>query len=358
MSVSQLDLFAARLPHRPYCTDELGSGLSIRGKEVALQKRYVQANPPATVGYLVFDVDREGAAFAWEQYNLPPPSWAAVNPANGHAHLAYAVQTPIVRTDAARLPPLRFMAAIQDAMTVQLKADPGYAMFITKNPLSPAWRVLSHEGAVYDLQQLADHVDLRLAQKKPRLLVNGLGRNCDLFDGLRHRAYREVAGFREGGCYQTWWRFILDAGRKLNTYSQPLPDSEVQGIARSVAKWVWRHFGQGAAVDKFRDRQKARQRRSAGARRGRTSERVLRAVDGLRRAGKRVTVAAVARIAGVSRQTIYNRHLSLLQAVLVASELSSSGSVNLAKSDNSAFPGFPCPPGFPEEESNIPPFLC
>lgn len=336
MSASQLDLFAARLPHRPYCTDELGYGVCIRSKESALRKRYVQANPPATVGYLVFDVDREGAAFAWEQYNLPPPSWAAVNPENGHAHLAYAVQTPIVRTNAARLEPLRFMAAIQDAMTVQLHADPGYAMFLTKNPLSSAWRVLSHENAVYDLQHLADYVDLSLAKKKQRALVNGLGRNCDLFDNLRRRAYREVAGFREGGCYQTWWRFILDAARKLNSYNQPLPDSEVQATARSVAKWVWRHFGQGAAVERFRDRQKGRQKRSAGVRKGRTAERVLRAVDGLRRAGKRVTVAAVARLSGVSRQAIYKRHRSLLQAVLVAPDLLTGPSVNLAKSDNSA----------------------
>ena len=334
------------MPHRPYCTDELGYGVRIRDKDTALQKRYVQANPPATIGYLVFDVDRQGAAFAWEQRNLPPPSWAAVNPENGHAHLAYAVQTPVVRTDAARLQPLRFMAAVQDAMTVTLDADPGYAMFLTKNPLSPAWRVLAHEGAVYDLHQLADYVDLGLAKKKTRVLVSGLGRNCDLFDNLRRRAYREVMAFREGGDYATWWRYILDTARKLNDYTQPLPASEVQATAKSVAKWVWRHFGHGVAVDKFRDRQKARQRRSAAARRGLTSSRVIHAVEGLRRAGKRVTVSAVSRVSGVSRQTIYKRHLSLLQAVLIptTSGLELPGqSVNLAKSDNSACGGLPLP---------------
>ena len=341
MSSAQLDLFAARLPHRPYCTDDLGSGVRIRGKAAAIKTRYIQANPPAAVCYLVFDVDREGAAFAWDDRGLPPPSWAATNPENGHAHLAYAVKTPVVRTDAARLQPLRFMAAVQDSMTVQLEADPGYAMFLTKNPLNPSWRVLAHEGAVYELHQLADYVDLSLARKKPRLLVSGLGRNCDLFDNLRRRAYREVAAFREGGCYQTWWRYILEAARKLNAYAQPLPDSEVQATAKSVAKWVWRRFGHGAAVDRFRDRQKARQRRSAAARRGLTSARVVAAVEGLRRAGKRVTVSAVARISGVSRPTIYKRHLSLLTATLVlpgqADGVSDGQTVNLAKSDNSAF---------------------
>jgi hypothetical protein len=334
VSSAQLDLFAARMPHRPYCTDDLGYGIRIRDKVSALRKRYVQVNPPATVGYLVFDVDREGAAFAWDDRNLLPPSWTATNPENGHAHIAYAVRTPVVRTDAGRQKPLAFLAAVQDAMTVHLDADPGYAMFVTKNPLSPAWRVVTYNGAVYDLEQLAECVDLTLARKKPRLLVSGLGRNCDLFDNLRHRAYREVIAFREGGCYQTWWRFILDTARKLNTYAQPLPTSEVQATARSVAKWVWRRFGQGAAVDRFIDRQKARQRRSAAARRGQTSARVVAAVEGLRRAGKRVTVSAVARIAGVSRPTIYRRHRSLLSAVLVGTE-----SVSLAKSDNSGSGG-------------------
>ena len=309
-------------------------------RQTALQKRYVQANPPATVGYLVFDVDREGAAFAWERGNLPAPSIVAVNPENGHAHLMYAVETPVVRTDAARLEPLRFLAAVQGAMTVQLDADPGYAMFLTKNPLNPSWRVLTHQNAVYGLGELADYVDLTLAKKKPRVLVSGLGRNCDLFDNLRKRAYRRVGEFREGGCYQTWWRFILDTARKLNVYTQPLPDSEVQATARSVAKWTWRHFGQGVAAERFRDRQKARQKRSAASRRGKTADAIVRAVDGLRRAGKRVTVSAVARLTGISRTTIYRLHLSLLLAVLVApADPLPAKSVALAKSDNSVFLG-------------------
>lgn len=338
MHAPQLDLFAARLAHRPYCTDDLAYGVRIRDKQTALQKRYVQANPPATIGYLVFDVDREGAAFAWEQHNLPPPSWAAVNPENGHAHLAYAVRTPVVRTDAARQKPLKLLAAVQDAMTAQLDADPGYQMFITKNPLNPAWRVLTHQSAVYDLGELADYVDLTTAKKKPRVLVSGLGRNCELFDSLRIKAYRKVIEFREGGCYETWWRYILDAARTLNVYTHPLPESEVRAIARSVAKWTWRHFGQGAAVERFRDRQKARQGRSAAARKGKTSDAIVRAVEGLRRAGKRVTVSAVARLAGVSRPAVY-RQRSLLTAVIVlptqADQLTGE-CVTLAKSDNSA----------------------
>ena len=337
VSSSQLDLFAARLPHRPYCSDDLAYGVRIRDKQTAMRHRYVQANPPATVGYLVFDVDRQGAAFAWESGNLPAPSIVTVNPENGHAHLVYAVNTPVVRTDAARLKPLRLLAAVQDRFTEQLDADPGYSMFITKNPLNPSWRVVTHQSAIYDLGDLADYVDLTVSAKKPRVLTSGLGRNCELFDSLRRRAYKQVLSFKEGGEYQTWFRYIIDTARKLNVYTQPLPDNEVQATARSVAKWTWRHFGQGAAVERFRDRQKARQRRSAAARKGKTSDAIVRAVDGLRRAGKRVTVTAVARIAGLARGTIYKQR-SLLLAILVTTptEPLPCKSVQLAKSDNSA----------------------
>ena len=340
MNGAQLDLFRSRVPNRPYCTDELGAGVHIRDKASALAKRYIQVNPPATVGYLVFDKDSEGAAFSWEQSNLPAPSWVAINPANGHAHLAYAVQTPVVRTDAARLKPLKFMAAIQGAMTAQLGADPGYSMLLTKNPLNPSWRVICHDAAVYELHQLAEFVDLKAKPRKRE--VTGLGRNCDLFEALRRRAYREVFAFREGGCRDTWDRFILETARRLNSYAQPLPDSEVKATAKSVAKWTWRHFGQGAAVERFIDRQKARQKRAAMARKGTTSAAIVRAVEGLQRAGQRVTVSAVARIAGVSRPTVYKRK-SLLTAVLVnpsgVSVGAPSGSVNLAKSDNSGVRG-------------------
>ena len=339
----QLDLFRSRVPHRPYCTDELGTGVRVRDRETALCKRYIQVNPPAWVGYVVFDVDREGAAYEWEDRNLPPPSWVAINPANGHAHLAYAITTPVVKTDAARLKPLKFLAAVQNAMTAQLGADFNYAGLMTKNPLNPAWRVISHGAAVYDLHQLAEYVDLK-TPRVPKREAHGVGRNCELFDTLRHRAYREVTGFREGGCFDTWNRYIVDTAHRLNNFTQPLPDSEVRAIAKSVSKWVWRYFGTGAAVEAFSDRQRQRQKRSALARKGSAAAAIVQAVAGLQKAGKRVTVSAVARVAGVSRPTVYKRR-SLLTATILPDTLAPPSpsppakTVNLAKSDNSGLGG-------------------
>lgn len=38
--------FYAKLPHKPYCSDDLGYGVIIRPKKTAILKQYIQYNPP------------------------------------------------------------------------------------------------------------------------------------------------------------------------------------------------------------------------------------------------------------------------------------------------------------------------
>ncbi|VXG73275.1 Rep protein CDS [Salmonella enterica subsp. enterica serovar Derby] len=89
---------------------------------------------------LLFDVDHPLAAMAWDAAGLPPPTWTAQNPENGHAHIAYALSAPVAKSDAARLKPLRLLARIQHAMTDALSADRGYVGLITKTPNHARWR--------------------------------------------------------------------------------------------------------------------------------------------------------------------------------------------------------------------------
>ncbi len=59
---------------------------------------------------VVVDVDHDDADWAADRADLPEPSWTAVNPFNGHAHLAYVLQIPVARSDASRTAPLRYLA--------------------------------------------------------------------------------------------------------------------------------------------------------------------------------------------------------------------------------------------------------
>ncbi|MBS0442822.1 MAG: replication initiation protein, partial [Proteobacteria bacterium] len=140
-----LDLFddPARWPRRPYCTDDLQHGLHHRALLSALTRPYIQANPPHLRVWSIHDVDRVGAALAWEEANLPPPTWAAQNRLNGHAHLVWGLRAPVLVDGlGARDAPMRYLCAVESMMRAKLDADTGFAGLITKNPAHPLWRVL------------------------------------------------------------------------------------------------------------------------------------------------------------------------------------------------------------------------
>ncbi|MGQ7289815.1 replication initiation protein [Vreelandella venusta] len=233
--------FRERLPKKPYHTDDLGDGLRIRDVQKAIQARYIQANGPTHQHWLIFDVDRSGAALDWDDRGAPPPTMTVQNPTNGHAHLIYGLAVPVRTADDGRPGPLRYAAAIENALRVKLDADPGYSGLICKNPLNPFWRVVEWEAALYDLAGLESWLDLsQYSDKRKRLPDYGLGRNCNLFDRLRRWAYRAIRqGWPDS---DRWYAAVLERARGYNTFDNVLNDNEVKTIARSVAKYTYRNF--------------------------------------------------------------------------------------------------------------------
>ncbi|MFC1502808.1 replication initiation protein [Pseudomonadota bacterium] len=229
------------LPHKPYCTDELGS-LFIRGRLSAISRQYIQVNRHNMVTYLVFDIDRAGAALAWSDAHLPPPYWTAKNPRNGHAHICYKLLIPFPTSEAAHLEPIRYAAAIQSAFMQRLQADEGYAGLLTKNPLHPHWQTECWTEEGYSLDYLADFVDIRNHPKTGRE-ATGLGRNCDTFDSVRHWAYKAIRDYWRPDYASSWEDAVLARCEAINMgYVTPMPYSEVKSIAKSIAKWTIKHF--------------------------------------------------------------------------------------------------------------------
>ncbi|MGN4153718.1 replication initiation protein [Burkholderia gladioli] len=251
-------IFTTRLPRRPYCSNDPASGLLVRPAATALQQRHIQSNAPLEVAWLVFDLDHAGAAFAWEQANLPPPTFTVVNPQNAHAHVFYGLLAPVCMSDAARSAPIRYAAAVQAAFIAKLRADPGYAGLIAKNPLHDAWRVLS-VPKLYDLGELAEYVDL--PKHLPKRIEVGLGRNCTLFDLLRRWAYQWAREYqRNGASSEQWQAAVLGQAQALNDFPVALTFGEVKATARSVARWTWSHFSDAAfsAIQSARGRRGGR----------------------------------------------------------------------------------------------------
>ncbi|OAV10729.1 replication initiation protein [Moraxella catarrhalis] len=229
-----------KLPQKPYCTDDLGY-LVVRPKEIAIQKRYIQHNPPCFTSFLVFDLDTELGAVAWHDADLPLPTWTTQNPDNGHAHIAYALKTPVVTTEQGSNRAIDYLAKIQAGMARKLGADTGYSGLITKNPLHNHWRTTVWNTKPYELGELADRVELAPLTPKEREL--GLGRNCTLFDTVRKWAYIAIREHR-GGRYDDWYARVLATVQAENmAFLEPLPYSEIKATAKSIAVYCWKNDG-------------------------------------------------------------------------------------------------------------------
>ena len=241
MRNAALELFNDRLPLKPYFTDELLYGLRIAGKERALLARYIQFNQPHAQYWLCFDVDRPGAAIDWSDRNAPAPTLTITNPENGHAHLLYALKTSIRTAPDGKMKPLKYAAAVENALRKKLDADAAYSGLICKNPNHGHWKIAVWQPELYTLDWLADSLDLSAANDKEIVADYGLGRNCTLFDKIRKWAYRAIRqGWPE---YDQWLRACYERASAYNQqFVVPLDENEVNGIVKSIAMWTHTKF--------------------------------------------------------------------------------------------------------------------
>ena len=251
MHNAALELFNDRLPHKPYCSDDLHFGVRIAGKERAILAKYIQFNQPHAMFWLGFDVDRVGAAIDWSDRNAPAPTLTITNPENGHAHLLYALETSIRTAPDGKMKPLRYAAAVENALRKKLGADTGYSGLICKNPNHSHWKIAVWQPELYTLDWLADSLDLSAANDKEIVSDYGLGRNCTLFDRTRKWAYRAIRqGWPE---YGQWLQACYERASAYNLqFAAPLDENEVAGIAQSIAKWTSKNFNK----DIFSEKQK------------------------------------------------------------------------------------------------------
>ena len=301
--------FYQSLPHKPYCMQEIPGYSLIRPKDIAIGMPYIQYNPPCYASFLVFDIDRPEAYFAWADANLPQPNWISRNPENYHAHIGYMLETPVCITEHARQKIIKYLAKIQAAYTRALGADRGFSGLLTKNPLSNHWENHFFDVQPYEIGYLADFVDLKELNTVDLSEVAGLGRNCTMFDLVRHWAYEAIREFSESS-YDSWHAEVLKVAINTNSgFSIALPYSEVKATANSIARWVWRNHGEAVAT--FLERQAEKGRKGGlksdsspgGRARSETYSDLRQEARKLHLQGVKVT--NIAKQLGISRPTVY-----------------------------------------------------
>ena len=243
-----MELFRQRLPEKPYCSDSFTFGLTIKAAQDAIKRQYIQPNLPWLKTWLVYDIDRDGAAHDWQWLDsCPTPNIIVENRENGHAHLFYGLEIPVAVGKFDDRKAARYAAAIDFAMMKKLGSDPGYTAFTAKNPLHAHWNVSVRQEYLYTLDWLADFLDLEHVDARTRAPDYGIGRNCTLFNITRRYAYKTVRTYyndRKQG------KAALYDDLQIKAYQANItkfPDNglyrqEIDHIVKSVCNWTWKHF--------------------------------------------------------------------------------------------------------------------
>lgn len=244
------------LPLWPLASDDLRHGIYRESREDALRRRYIEANPHQVSNLLVVDVDHPDALMraVWDRHDWLPNA-VVENPLNGHAHAVWALAEPITRTEYARRKPLAYAAAVTEGLRRSVDGDAGYSGLITKNPEHASWEAHWLTDRLYGLQELQEHLDGLGAMPAPswrrtrRHKPVGLSRNCDIFESARVWAYREARRIRQRHEYPTpadsdalHGAITLCVDELNQSYSEPLPASEVRAISASIHRWITTRF--------------------------------------------------------------------------------------------------------------------
>lgn len=273
--------FINQIISMPFCTDDFKrDGIYRATKSQALSKVYIEHNNNSFINSIVFDIDSDTGAIAWEEAGIPIPNLITQNPANGHAHLLYALSSPVCITENASKKPIKLLRGITEGLTSRLNADLCYTGKITKNPLNPQWRTFWNNTERYELNYLRDFIDesKRLTKKTIVRKIQNEGRNTTLFDNLRFYAYSIIFRFQKAEDFCGFQSALEEESAKINNeFDNPLCHKEIQHTVKSISEWVWHRFDS----ETFSDIQSARGKKNKGKNKTNTKSKDLMSFIGV-----------------------------------------------------------------------------
>ena len=315
----QLYDFYNHLQAAAVTTNNFADGVKYRKKDQLPHFAYRGLNT-AYRYYLSLDLDYAGSARQFEVINIPPPTIVVTNRANGHCHYLYRLRTPVAYHDQARKSPQAFFEAVQQELTIQMKADRAFNHYLVKNPLSDRWLVETFPTA-YHLSDFTEYFDLpSVAAAQAGGTDQVRGRNDRLFHTLRMglrccpriRAAGELASssVAESRIHKrSVWRSVAMAGS-----SRHRQRNSKLGVEAALRLW------QCSPKKLTFTTEDAHQRMQAGAaytnamRVAKTKEQVLKGIrTALADPGATLTPVLIARQTGLNIKTVRNYFPEMLK---------------------------------------------
>lgn len=234
-----LSQYVNDLPDKPYCS-YIKNFCQICTKKRAIERVYIQPNPPVRVNYIVLDIDHpNGIHTALYEAEMPPPHLIVQNRENAHVHLVYKLKNPVYMWGKAESKFIRYLARVEYGMVRKLGADASYGGNLMKNPLSDVWKTYTTTAPLegYTLKHLAQFVNLDFLPADDEAANDqGFGRNCSLFDMVRPYGYNESTA-----SYSALVQLLTPIAENFNNnFEIPLLKNEVMHIVRSIARYCTR----------------------------------------------------------------------------------------------------------------------
>lgn len=267
--------FINQIISRPFCTDDFKrDGIYRTNKRRALNSVYIEHNNDSFINSIVFDIDSDTAAIAWQDADIPKPNFITQNPANGHAHLFYALSSPVCITEKAHKKPQKLLKGVIEGLTDRLGADPCYTGKITKNPLNPRWRTFWNEQPRFELNYLCEFIDTnKRVKKEVRKSIVAEGRNTALFDNLRFYAYSIIFKYQKNDDFCGFMSALEEEAENINdSFEDQLGFKEINHTIRSISSWVWGTFDS----DTFSEIQSNRAKKAKGKIKSKTKNKLSR----------------------------------------------------------------------------------
>lgn len=276
----------------------------------------VQLNYPFRVNGFAFDIDNPEDFEALDRL----PTFQTFNASNAKSHLVYMLERPFenrskrLALDIGRL----YLQA-----KIFTRSDLEYRNITTKNPFNPAYRVRVIGGSVQNIFQDFHQVQEVEIPQRPLTLFNfhyysqapnilTFRETAKAWSKANTRLYFTERDTYVQALYQEIERFnaIVREDYRLT----PLPDNTAEAAALSVLEFL----DNAAPVlqERFSRRQAAKAKIAAATtaekKRALMEEKIIRAFEELAEEGSRITLAAIARRSGVSRQNIHQNYKPLV----------------------------------------------
>ena len=203
---------------------------------------------------------------------VPEPNWMVTSRRSGGTHVVYNLKAPVLRGPTARRRPMKRFQRIAEYYTQATAADAGYNAVLSHNPMAKAAGAAAAttwgRRDAYTLEELGSVIPF--GWRRPSAPRSAVGRNVALFETL----------MRWAGSAANAEVDVLAAAMTANEqFDEPLPASEVAGVARSVEKYREEWGATGWHRASFRKRQAARAARGRANVRKKTAERDARIVN-------------------------------------------------------------------------------